>query len=75
MGAEMAFKQGKKPGLLAIIIKPLASFFKHYIARSGFLDGMEGFLISILSAAAAFVKYAKLREIIRLENDKRVDSA
>jgi hypothetical protein len=34
---------------------------KHYISKQGFRDGLEGFLLSVLSAIAVMVKYVKLR--------------
>lgn len=63
MGAEDLLAKNKKAGLFGICIKPLAAFIKHYFLKRGFLDGLEGFLISFLSAVAVMVKYAKLREL------------
>ena len=60
LGAEEAFTAGKKAGSIDIIIKPPVSFVKHYIVRQGFRDGLEGFILSVLSAVAVLVKYAKL---------------
>ena len=65
MGAEELLKRGKKAGFFEICVKPTAAFIKHYFIKKGFLDGLEGFLISFLSAVAVMVKYAKLRELIR----------
>lgn len=65
LGAEKAHSEGKKTSCFDLVIKPPASFFKHYIVKQGFRDGWEGFLISILSATAVLVKYAKLRELAR----------
>ncbi len=65
MGAEDLLAKGKKAGFFTIFIKPVASFIKHYVLKKGFLDGIEGFLISFLSAIAVMVKYAKLRELMK----------
>lgn len=65
MGAEDAHRAGKRSGWFQIAVKPVASFFSHYILRQGFRDGLEGFLISALSSCAVLVKYAKLRDIRR----------
>lgn len=62
LGARDLFRQGKRCGLIALTIKPAASFIKHYFTKMGFLDGLEGFVISLLSAASVFVKYLKLKE-------------
>ncbi|MBI5476072.1 MAG: glycosyltransferase family 2 protein [Ignavibacteriales bacterium] len=45
-----------------IIVRPTFLFFKMYFIRKGFLDGMHGFILSLLSASYVFVKYAKLAE-------------
>lgn len=63
MGAEELARRGKGAGFFAIFIKPVASFIKHYFIKRGFLDGLEGFVVSFLSSIAVFVKYCKLREI------------
>jgi glycosyltransferase involved in cell wall biosynthesis len=63
LGAEEAFHAGKKAGWFGIIIKPPVSFLKHYIVRQGFRDGLEGFILSVLSAVAVLVKYAKLHTL------------
>ena len=69
MGAEELFKNGKNTGITAILIKPIAAFIKHYILKKGFLDGLEGFVISALSSVAVFVKYCKLRELNKKSKD------
>jgi hypothetical protein len=40
-----------------------------YILRRGFLDGLQGFVLAVVSSAYVFVKYAKLWE---LEQKQRV---
>jgi len=39
------------------------TFFKKYFLKLGFLDGYEGFVISISTAYGKFLKYIKLREL------------
>ena len=63
LGAEEAYRTGKKAGWSDLIIKPPVSFIKHYIVRQGFRDGLEGFILSVLSSMAVLVKYAKLYTI------------
>jgi len=70
LGAEEAYRSGKKGGWFALLVKPPAAFFKHYIARQGFRDGWEGFVISVLSCAAVFVKYAKLKDMKRKNQER-----
>jgi hypothetical protein len=38
-------------------------FIKMYVLRRGFLDGLEGFILAVLSSAYVFTKYAKLWEL------------
>lgn len=64
-GAQLAAIRGEKARLTDLTIRPLVSFIKHYISKAGFLDGIEGLMISALSSCAVFVKYAKLRQISR----------
>ncbi len=60
-GAELEALRGRKTGLFDLTIRPGVAFIKHYISKAGFLDGVEGLMISVLSAVAVFVKYSKLR--------------
>jgi hypothetical protein len=38
-------------------------FLKGYVLRGGFLDGAHGFMVAVLSAMGAAMKYIKLWEI------------
>lgn len=60
LGAQEAFKSGKRAGWAEIIFKPQAAFVKHYITGQGFRDGLEGLILSMLSSMAVLVKYAKI---------------
>ncbi|MDR0230085.1 MAG: glycosyltransferase family 2 protein [Flavobacteriaceae bacterium] len=53
----------KKISLTKIIINPFWTFFKSYIIKRGFLDGFEGFVISIFGAIATFLKYIKIIQL------------
>jgi glycosyltransferase involved in cell wall biosynthesis len=63
IGAEEAFKKGKKAPLYKIFINPIWKFVYSYFLRLGFLDGYKGFLVCAISAFATFAKYVKLREL------------
>jgi glycosyltransferase involved in cell wall biosynthesis len=65
MGAEKAFTQGRRTGWFDIVIRPPASFIKHYVSKQGFRDGLEGFILSALSSVAVLAKYAKLRHLTK----------
>jgi len=63
ISANALFKMGKKASLLKIKFGPFIKFMKDYFLKLGFLDGYTGFVISRISAHAAFLKYAKLRQL------------
>jgi len=63
LGANELYKNGKRFSPFQLIIKPPASFIRHYITGAGFLDGVEGFMIASLSAMGVMLKYIKLREL------------
>lgn len=52
----------------------LFAFFRSYLLKRGFLDGSEGFTISLYNANSAFYKYLKLRELQNQpQNDQSTD--
>ena len=53
--------------LFNFFLNPVFQFFKLYILKRGFLDGMPGFIISVLSSYYTFLKYVKLWEIRNIE--------
>lgn len=68
LGAEEAWREGKRAGLMQILFKPPVTFVKHFVVKLGFLDGIEGFMLSILSAMSVLVKYAKLRQLSKTKD-------
>jgi glycosyltransferase involved in cell wall biosynthesis len=64
--ASKAFVEaGKKAPVYKLIINPIAKFIDHYVLHLGFLDGKTGYLISRISAYAAYLKYKKIRELYK----------
>jgi len=65
--------RNKKFTLSDLLFRPLFVFFKMYILKRGFLDGIQGFLLCVFSANYVFTKYAKLweREKIAIENSEK----
>jgi len=57
--------RGKKAKLRHLILDPPLVFFKNYVLRRGFLDGVPGLVVSALAATSTFFKYLKLWEIQR----------
>ncbi|AXK38953.1 glycosyltransferase family 2 protein [Crenobacter cavernae] len=65
--AEALFAAGKQVGAMKLIASPLLRFFKFYIVRQGFRDGLPGLVHIAIGCFNSFVKYAKLLERQRLE--------
>jgi glycosyltransferase involved in cell wall biosynthesis len=57
------YEQGQRTGLLNLAFQPPAVFFKNYVLRLGFLDGVPGFAVSALSAASRLFQLLKLWEL------------
>lgn len=61
-GAAQAFRDGRRTGLVEILIRPWWRFTRTYFLQLGFLDGMHGFVLCVLQAFGSFLKYARLWE-------------
>lgn len=70
LAADEVVKSGRVPGVAAIICKPFFTFFKMYIVKMGFLEGFQGFQLSILYSVYTFSKYAKARELLHNHDPK-----
>jgi hypothetical protein len=46
-----------------LIVRPTWVFIRMYVIKRGFMDGVEGFILSVLSSCYVFTKYAKLWEL------------
>jgi glycosyltransferase involved in cell wall biosynthesis len=62
LAAVEAGQRGKRFGMSDLFIRPAWLFIKMYILKRGFLDGMQGLILALLSSAYVFTKYAKLWE-------------
>ncbi len=62
LAADELRAKSKKASLGDLITRPMFIFLKMYILKKGFLDGMHGFILAILSSFYVFVKYAKVWE-------------
>jgi len=65
ISSNALYQQGRKAGLVKLLISPIAKFIGDYLFRGGFLDGYHGFVIARISAHATFLKYAKLKQLWR----------
>ncbi len=63
--ARLMVAAGKRPSLLNIIFNPLFRFFKFYILKLGFREGLPGFIVACSEAFGCFLKYVNIWEIHR----------
>jgi len=60
IGAREIIAAGKRVSLLDPFSHGLWAFLRLYVFKRGFLDGLAGFIVSVLSFMHAFVKYSKV---------------
>ena len=63
LAAQDLYQVGRRARPGDLILRPMAIFLKMYFIRAGFLDGLQGLILSGLSAGYVFTKYAKLWEL------------
>ncbi|MGB9668421.1 MAG: glycosyltransferase family 2 protein, partial [Thermosulfidibacteraceae bacterium] len=61
--AKDIVKAGKKPNFFNLVLRPMGDFIKFYILKLGFLDGLPGLIIALLSSYYVVVKYVKAWEL------------
>ncbi len=66
LSARKMFEEGRRCGLSDLTVRPALAFLKAYLVRLGFMDGVEGFEVAAAAAIHVFVKYARLRDLVRV---------
>ena len=61
LAAQSLRERGRQTSNSAILLHPIAAFFKAYILKQGFRDGFLGFIMSSMAAFYTMVKYLKLK--------------
>ena len=61
--AQRLFTAGKRAGAWRIALAPVVRFFKFYLFRLGFLDGVPGLVHILIGCQNSMLKYAKLRQL------------
>lgn len=70
IGAAEALKAGKRARFTDITLRPLFTFVKMYFIKRGFMDGLPGFIICVLSAFHTYTKYDRLSGAMEKRNRK-----
>jgi glycosyltransferase involved in cell wall biosynthesis len=63
LSARQMYEAGRRAGFHNLALFPFFEFFKVFVLKRGFLDGLAGLTISALHAYYVFLKYAKLFEL------------
>lgn len=63
LSAQDYFSRGKNTSWHHVTIRPLYTFIYRYLLRCGVLDGVQGFVVSVMGAIGTFMKYMKLYEL------------
>jgi glycosyltransferase involved in cell wall biosynthesis len=64
--ADVLAARGRDPGLLELLLTPILAFFKQFILRREFVNGVDGIVVSYMYAFQRFIRLAKTRERQRL---------
>ena len=72
ISADGLYSKGSRFALGKMFFKPPVKFFETYVYKLGFLDGLAGFIIAVLSSYYIFVKFAKLWEKRRFGSNARL---
>jgi len=67
LAARQAYEAGRSANVVHLLFSPVVRFFKFYILRFGFLDGVPGLLHISIGCMNSYLKYAKLLEIKKAE--------
>src|SRR6185436_16401454 len=69
LAARQAFERGVSAGAAHLLLSPVVRFFKFYVLRLGFLDGVPGLLHISIGCMNSYMKYAKLIELRKAEQE------
>jgi glycosyltransferase involved in cell wall biosynthesis len=63
LAAQEIVSRGKTVTYSLLLFDPMWTFFRSYVLKRGYLDGIEGLAIAYMAALYNFVKYAKARDM------------
>ncbi len=70
LAAEQLYERGRSAGAFELLASPVVRFFKFYVLRLGFLDGIAGLVHIGIGCMNSYMKYAKLIEMRRANKDR-----
>lgn len=63
LAAEDQYERGRRARIHHLLLHPVVAFWRNYLWRLGFLDGLPGLAVAWLSAVSTVFKYLKLIEL------------
>ena len=70
LSSRYLFEKGKRCYWWTPILHSLWTFLTTYLFRLGFLEGFDGFVISLMNSGGSFMKYAKLKELLDIKEEQ-----
>ena len=67
LAAEHMATEGKRAGVTKILGGAISAFFRSFVVKQGFRDGIPGLIIAIFTGYGVFLKYAKVWEHNNIE--------
>jgi len=71
IAAEDMAREGERFSFFKLLFHPPFRFFKEYLLKSGFRDGLPGLVIVVSTMFYVFIKYAKLWEMTELKGEQQ----
>ena len=68
LAARQAYERGRSANIAHLLLSPVVRFFKFYVLRLGFLDGVPGLLHISIGCMNSYMKYAKLLELHKADS-------
>ena len=67
--AEEIKGQGQRWRWMDNLLRPPFRFFRAFVLKRAFLDGLPGFFVAVTGAIYVFLKYAKLKELELMDQE------
>lgn len=65
LAARQMYEEGRRAGLVDLLLHPPFAFLRNYVLRRGVRDGFPGLIVSSLNSYYVMLKFAKLWELQR----------
>jgi glycosyltransferase involved in cell wall biosynthesis len=74
LAAKQMHENGRRAGVMDLLLHPPAAFLRNYVLRRGFADGSVGLTLSLVNSYAVLLKFAKLWELQQGKGDRESSS-